>query len=166
MSNDEKAELKKEVLAVTKLVVIPKSPKADPMSPKAKEIKKVMDKMPPDWLSDSKGKFLTELVESLVGEKLSINTHLTGLPHLKDDSLKKFMIIVPEENTNSSDYAPGKPVMAVKDGMDACMMANGKIGNHIEEQDCRFATAEEVDLFLDELQKRTDAQTVINSLVL
>lgn len=163
MTDGEKAELKKEVLAVTQVVTLPKPAKANPLSPKAREVKKILDKMPSGWKADLKGKFLDELAEALTGEKLSVDLHVTGLPRLKDDSLKKYMIIVPEENTNSSEYVPGKPIMALKDGLDYCLMASGKTGNHVEEEDCRFPTVEEVDQFLDELQKKVDVTVLLSA---
>jgi hypothetical protein len=161
MTDDEKAELVKEILAVTP--VNPKTPvKKGKLSAKAQNVLKVLADGQNNNFDSNRMKYLQRLTEAIMGEKLTVSDYITGLPRLKDDSLKKFMAIVPEENSFDHGYTLGKAVLVKTTGLDYCIKSNGSLGNHIMEEDCRYATMEEVTELVDTLQKNVDAVTVAN----
>ena len=163
MTDAEKAELKAEILKATPAVPKAVKKKKSALSDKAIAVQKVLGASGLDF-NTSRKKTLQELMEIVLGEKLSGSSHITDAPRLKDDSLKKFMVIVPEESSNSHRYPLGKPCLVVADYVDYCMDNKGTLQDHIAPKDCRVASLDEIDEFLDELQKNADALTIVKVL--
>lgn len=163
MTDDEKAEMKKEILAVTSVSAsATKSKSASKMSPNAVALVKALEGMPSDW-QGRKSQALVKMFEAILGEKLDkTSSHVTDNPRITGNDFKKFVAIVPEECSNSHDYSLGKVVLVYQSGYDKCFTESGNVGNgHLDPADCRFATADEIDKFLDKLQRNVDANTII-----
>jgi hypothetical protein len=162
MTDAEKAEFKKEILGAT--TVCPnatKSKKASKMSPNAEALLKALEGMPSDW-QGRKANSLKKMFEAVLGEKLEVKSaHITDNPRITGNDFKKFTAIVPEENSNGTDYTLGNVVIVYSNGQDRCFDERGGVGGHLDPADCRFATADEIDKFLDSVQKRIDVNTIV-----
>ena len=161
MTDAEKAEMKAEILKVT--AVNPQTkPKVTKLSDKAVATLKILESGKVDFSTDRK-KFLRELAEAILGEKLSVSNHITSLPRIKLDDMKRLTAIVPEEDTFDHGYPLGKVVLVMQDHTDYCLNEKGQAGKHIEPKDCRMASDHEIDTFLNALQKNLDAQAILNT---
>lgn len=61
-------------------------------------------------------------------------------------------VVVPERNTNGSDYPLGAPTLILRTGDDYCQgWRTTDMGNSLEPSEARPATAEEVELFFTNL---------------
>ena len=162
MTDAEKAELKKEILAVTPLCAsATKSKKASQLSKNGEALLKALEGLPSDW-QGRKATSLKKCFEAVLGEKLELkSSHITDNPRIKSSDFKKFTAIVPEENSNGSDYSLGNVVIVYSNGHDRCFDERGGVGGHLDPADCRFATADELDKFLDSIQKRVDVNTIM-----
>lgn len=165
MSNKEKAEMKAEILKVTPNVVAPKKVKSAPvpkMSKKALQAVEVLKTMPSEWRGSNREKFMTGLLETVLGEKLVVSApvadFLTGAPRIDKTNLKKFQAIVPEGHANEHNYPLGKTVLLLQDGGSVCLKADGTAGDAIRRSSCRYATRPEITAFLDELQKKGNVE--------
>lgn len=166
MTNAEKTEMKNEILKVTP-VNPPTKPKVTKLSAKAQATLKILENGKVDFSTDRK-KYLRELAEAILGEKLSVSAHITDLPRLatkQDDMsvMKRLSAIVPEEDTNDHGYPLGKVVLVLQDYADYCITDKGITGKHINPMDCRMASDAEIDSFLDNLQKNLDAQKILST---
>lgn len=159
MTDGEKAEMKAEILKVTP-VNPPTKAKVTKLSAKAQATLKILESGKVDFSSDRK-KYLRDLAEAILGEKLSVSAHITDLPRIKTDVMKKLTAIVPEEDNYDHGYPLGKVVLVMADYTDYCLNDKGQAGKHINPDDCRMATDAEIDEFLNKLQKNLDAQTIL-----
>lgn len=163
MTDAEKDEFKKEILDKTTLCpALKKGAKTSKLSPKAQEVMKAFESLPGDWKSNAREKALKKLFEAVLGEKLNVGSlHVTDNPRLSGTDAKRFAAIVPEEDNNGAGYPLGKVIVLVQDGYDKGMTETGGIGNHVLLEDCRFATADELDAYLDAMQKKVDINTIL-----
>jgi tRNA U55 pseudouridine synthase TruB len=161
MTDAEKAEMKAEIVKVT-AVNPPTKAKKVTLSPKAVATLKVLENGKVDFSTDRR-KYLRELAEAMLGEKLSVSAHMTDLPRIKLDDMKRLTAIVPEEDSTDHGYPLGKVVLVMTDYSDYCLNENGQNGKHMHPADCRMAMDSEIDHFLNTLQKKLDAQTILKT---
>jgi hypothetical protein len=172
MTSKKVAELKKEILKVTPVTVVPKAKpiakaKVVRQSAKAKAVAEALKAFPGDWdaVQSSKGVALVKVFEALLGEKIVLTQATpvvsgSGAPRIDKGNLRQFQAIVPEVNPNGYSAVLGKPVLLLHDGGSHGLQADGTCSPSISRSNSRYATAKEIDQFLVELQAKAEVNKV------
>jgi hypothetical protein len=164
MTDAEKAEMRDEIIKATPFPVEPKEVivKVPKRSKTTMDVQKVFDGLPRDWHGNDKGKALARLFEVFLGEPLvlpAVKKRPTNMFKKKDS--KSLQALVPIRTGNSHTYPIGEVCLILKNYTDVCMRGDGSNGNHVDEQNFRYATLQEIDAFLDKLQKKVQVYDIV-----
>lgn len=163
MTDDEKAELKKEILKATPVMVQPKKevvtlPKR---SKTTMEVQKILDGLPREWKNEQ-GKALASLFEVLLGEPVIVTIPVPPVTNkFNIKKSMKFQAVVAHCNDNSHNYPIGEVSVVYRDGSVQGVRINGTVGNHMNDSSFRYANPDEIDSFLDKLQKHASIKDLI-----